>query len=135
MSPTLELGVRFLLPTIRLAWTEDILAGADQIKSQDRFLNRLHSHDFYQTSAARPARDQALKYARNIFILGFGITIAMIILMNYGGMGYLRPHVSGVFVAVLFGIVTPLTVIMSNAKMRKFLKELFLRNIWSYSVF
>jgi hypothetical protein len=85
------------------------------------------------TPASRPAREQALKYARNISILGFGITIAMIILMNYGGMNYLRPHATGVFVTGLFGIVIPLAVIMSNRKMRKFSKGIIFKNVCFHS--
>ena len=63
--------------------------------------------------------------ARNIFLGGIVTTAAMIFLMKFETIDYLRPHGNGMAVIGLYGVVMPTLVIVGNKKIRKYVMEGF----------
>ena len=83
----------------------------------------------------RSSREQAIKVARNIFLGGIVTTAAMIFLMKFETIDYLRPHGNGMAIIGLYGVVMPTLVIVGNKKIRKFVAEGFRQRLHLWKSF
>ena len=126
-----ELGVNLILGPVRIAWETEKTGPNAEPCTAPKF-TYIHSPvarlETKTMANIRSSKEQAVRIARFVSLYGIIPALMTIFNMSVSSSYGFRPHGSTGSFLLIYGVVIPFSIIVSNPKMRSFAKELIQRN-------